>query len=157
MSAASPSPPPPLTPGLTRYSPPTLSQGQKPQRPQHALAYCLNGNPVMKNFESFEALSNELNALASSRDDGALVDQVEIKFEYERLRELQCEQLASRIGFGIPLKKVFDFVLILLLCRTEEQTLTCSRSCHSIVSIILTSIHAFGSPKCRKRVLAILD
>ena len=111
MSAASPSPPLPPTPGLTRYSPPTLSLGQQqPQRPQHALVYCENGNPVMKYFESFDLFSNELSALALPRSDGPIVDQVEIKFEGERLRELQCEQLASRIGCNIPLKKVF-FIL----------------------------------------------
>jgi hypothetical protein len=71
----------------------------------------MDGTFVTKYFESFEAVLADLAALALPTSDGALpiVDQVEIKFYGERLREQQCEALASRIACRIPLKNLsFD-------------------------------------------------
>ncbi len=70
--------------------------------------YCINGASVAKFFESFQALLTHLGAIFQPACDGALpvVDQVEIKFYGERLREQQCEALASSIACRIPLKRL---------------------------------------------------
>ena len=114
MSAVPPSPPP-QTPALVRGS----SSSSPPPGPQlqptdHKLTYCENGVPVTKSKLCFEALLTELSALSQGRSDGAVVERVEIVLCGERLREQQCEALASKIGSSIPLTKVCS--LLLSLC-----------------------------------------
>jgi len=75
---------------------------------EHELTYCENGVSVTKSKLCFEALLTELSTLAQGRSDGAVVDGVEIVLCGERLREQQCEALASRTGSTIPLNKVLS-------------------------------------------------
>ncbi len=92
--------------------------------PQHTLVYCNNGTPSTKYFPSFDALLNELVALPLHTSDGCeKVDEVQIHFNGERLREQQCEKLAETIGCRIPLKKVSIMTFAAVFCRTSSHSL----------------------------------
>jgi hypothetical protein len=81
--------------------PPSPPPGQQ-QAPLHQLTYREN-DAVISKTSNFEELLDGLTGLESR---GAAARDVELKFLGERLKEQQCEALASRIRSGLHLKKV---------------------------------------------------
>jgi hypothetical protein len=92
--------------GSCSSSPPPAQQRSESLRNKNEIVYRRNGDVISKKGLCFDELLTELSALNNADNVGAAVDAVELIFLGQRLKEQQCEALASRISGGIFLKKV---------------------------------------------------
>lgn len=92
--------------GSCSSSPPPAQQRSQSLRNKNEIVYRRNGDVISKKGLCFDELLTELSALNNADNVGAAVDAVELIFLGQRLKEQQCEALASRISGGIFLKKV---------------------------------------------------
>jgi hypothetical protein len=92
--------------GSCSSSPPPAQGRSESLRNKNEIVYRRNGDVISKKGLCFDELLTELSALNNADNVGAAVDAVELIFLGQRLKEQQCEALASRISGGIFLKKV---------------------------------------------------
>ena len=146
--AASPSPPP-MSRNLFFWGgscsaspPPSPPPGQR-QAPLHQLTYRENGAAITKTT-NFEELLDGLTVLESR---GEAARDVEIKLLGERLKEQQCEALASKIRGGLHIKKV-PLSRPRSVCSFKNQSTESLTSCFIRLRLnaitASTATHAFG-------------
>ncbi len=142
--------------GSCSSSPPPDQQRSESLRKKNEIIYRRNGEVIHQKGLCFEKLLAELSALVNAGSAGAAVDAVELIFLGQRLKEQQCEALASRISGNIFLKKVLDpFTLPRFqFSKYSVQSLICWGRCRLIASTNSISTRAFSKPP---RTLTLLS
>jgi hypothetical protein len=120
--------------------------GAQRARLDHQLKYTENDAAACKLLQ-FEELLTQLAAVALAKIEGVVVDDVEIIIRGERLKEQQCDALASKIRSNIPLKKVARRLVHCLFPRQAPDPPPCS--CVSSASTLLTSTRESGKRSLR--------